>query len=242
MVLCSEKFMRWGRSPSSSPTSNKPVKRDSSAPQRPHPPPPPYAGTHPTDEDVSDAVAAWDRNLTKKWPSYNLTFDFVPAWRQGMSLKRMFRNCKKQPAWEAKLYVNAKNIPRLMQGGFNWSSANIINSRGQLICGSHDLPGKAGKGKRWRHTQTYRLRNLDGDAGGGWEASLHVYGRLARTVLHFDISCITDETTWIVMAKDRDDNVVYYADKREGLLSNAIFYNMPLASWWPGLEWKRESK
>jgi hypothetical protein len=82
--------------------------------------------TFPTIEQV------WDAKFKKKGYDYvlraNVAFRYralQPESRKTSFWQRVFRPEKLQPEWRAFLWIQSRNVPRLMTTGFYWSSANI---------------------------------------------------------------------------------------------------------------------
>lgn len=202
--------------------------------------------TPPTYDSVAAAAkieAFWDEKCPKQWWKYpNMILDLRPVIRQTLSARRIFRNRQEHPTWQAQLQVRVKNIPRLMQRGFHWSAANLVEGEDRIIfnrCGLNKV--YRGAPMLWRHRRSYRFLDLDEK----WDAVLFVYTISREAILNFDVESITMDNLFGQHAYDWHGHCVYYADKRhDSHFFNGISNNMPLGGWWllPAGDYLRRSK
>lgn len=196
-----------------------------------------------------------EREGTCRWRPYNVFLGFEPTYQQEFTFKRLCRDRSSQPPWRAVLVIQSSNIPRLMRDGLYWSPSNVVSwqhinlysrdrkndkiSNETLIRDhmSRKIAPRLAWFLRdpkasWQHHRLYTLEN--NDPNGKWVGKLLVSAPKASTIVDFDISSITTETTVWAIARDPKRNLVYDTrsrHKREWF--NTVAPGMPLRGWWP---------
>lgn len=200
-----------------------------------------------TEAEAAEIEAAWDRKRPQIWQRrINMIIRYEPVFRQELTVKRIFRNRRAHPSWCATLKVTAKNIPRLLHRGFDWTWANVA----QVDMDQARLePCKPARGLKkivmpWKHTRTYRLKDIGPHAE--WTAVLSVCSIRLDVVMNFNIEQLTKDTVCGVFAFDWDKTLAYHASRRDWpyLQFNDISKQMPRSEWWlrpqPSRSWQVE--
>ncbi|CAH0047628.1 unnamed protein product [Clonostachys solani] len=185
------------------------------------PSPPQYTCLKVADREAAAVEDAWEAMAPRKWQKvrfFNLEFTCAPkAFHKNKNfIRRTLRDRKTQPYWKAKLFVKAKNIPRLMRQGFHLSVADLIPGSGEV------------------HFYDEERAKEDTSGDPEWTATLEVFAKSYFTVMSFRLGWITPDTVFMASAFRWDEKQVYQAcTSRSSHSFNTLFDEMPTGGWWP---------
>lgn len=211
------------------------------------PSPPQYTCLRIADREAAVVEDVWEAMIPRRWQMlqwFNLEFTCTPEifHKNKNFMQRTLRDRKTQPYWKAKLFIRAKNIPRLMRRGFHLSEADLIPGCGEIHFDDKERAEEVGFDPSWRHRRCYYFMDAAGDPE--WNATLEVFARSPSIVMNFRLEGITPDTVFLAYAYRWDKKPVYKACRlRSNHSFNTLFDEMPTGGWWPApKEMQEQSK
>ncbi|CAH0004503.1 unnamed protein product, partial [Clonostachys byssicola] len=161
------------------------------------PSPPQYTSLRVADREAAIVEDVWEAMIPRRWQElkwFNLEFTCAPEiFHENKSfIQRILRDRKAQQYWKAKLFVKAKNIPRLMRQGFHLSAADLIPGYGEMHFDDQGRAEEVGFDPSWKHRRCYYFMDTAGDPE--WKATLEVFAKSPSVVMNFRLEWTTPDT------------------------------------------------
>jgi hypothetical protein len=198
--------------------------------------PPPQYFSYPSDEQAAEHDRFWDETHPWAWRKGDQTAIFRFSNGIGQPHKDFsLKNDKRQGKWEVVLRVWARNIPRLMRAGFNWTEANIQHEKGYVKLNHVSWFSWYRLYYGIKHMRLLHLKDMSPDRE--WFATLTLFAADFNTISDFHVGWLSQQNTAYVKVDDHKGDLVYLWDVYTGAKLNTIYPNMPLKGWWP---WPKE--
>jgi hypothetical protein len=205
--------------------------QESSLLGNPNASPPPYF-SYPLEEQAAAHDRFWDEMHPCHWRRGNPTAIFRFSNGVGQPHKGFeLDDNRSQGKWTAVLRVWAKNIPRLMRTGFNWSDANVQHEKGYFKLNHVSWISWDRLYYGIKHMRRFSLKDLSLDPE--WFATLELFAADVDTISDFHVGWLSQRNTAYVKVGDHKRDLVYLWDVYTGSRFNTIYPNMPLKVWWP---------
>jgi hypothetical protein len=194
--------------------------------------PPPQYFSYPSENQAAAHDRFWDETHPWAWQNgnHNTIFLFSNGIGQPHKDFTLDEN-RSQGKWVVVLRVWAKNIPRLMRTGFNWSDANVQHEKGFVRLNQVAWVNWYRLYNGIKHVRLFRLRDLSPDPE--WFARLELMAADVNTISDFHVGWLSQRNTAQVKVVNHNGDLVYLWDVYAGARLNTIYPNMPLKGWWP---------
>jgi hypothetical protein len=193
-------------------------------------PPPPYEASAP-DRNTRQITP----NLENQWqpgPARNGRWNYQEIQR--VTVRFIFSPNPSLPFpthdWMAVLYVECRDVPRLMREGFYWDRANVIYEDEHVF--TRTDPEVNQEGQHWCGKRYYYLKDLQQPQR--WTATLHVYTLTNLMLYYFDLGQLSKERFQRTFAYSPFGRTIYqYHYSLPRCCYNLIYNNMPIEGQWP---------